>query len=144
MPREDIIESHFAKARSEMALVYALVPVAVAIFVIVFAASIGRPSASSMVFGVLCAAPLILLRDNRLGDSKPLGFLAGVALCGAAGFLATREIWVTAVTGGLGFASVWLFFRKRDDTENRPKLNANGQARLNAELTAAGFEEMPF
>lgn len=140
MTREEILQRHYGKARREVALLWALLPVAVAIFVIVFAASIGRPRAGAMLYVILCVAPLVLLRDRKLGANAALSYGVGLILPGAAGFLATQEIWVTLVTALLGAGSVWLFHRQ-SASGGKPKLNRLGLERLNQDLRAAGYEE---
>jgi len=140
MTRDDILEQHYAKARGDMAIVWAFLPVAISIFVIIFAASIGRPKAGAMLYALLCAAPLLAVRQGLFVHRKPLLYAVGLILPGAAGYLATGTLWTAVVTAALGLATVALYYFKRDDVSYKPKLSELGQTRLNADLQAAGFQ----
>ena len=127
-----------------MAIVFAFIPVAIAIFVIIFVASIGRPRTGAMLYAILCATPLLLLRQGHGENNKAISYAAGIALPGAAGFLSTGEFWVGLVTAALGGATVALYFFKKNNISAKPKLNTLGQDRLNADLRAAGYDQEVF
>ncbi|WP_373356216.1 hypothetical protein [Pseudoroseicyclus sp. CXY001] len=144
MSRDEIIEAHYAKARREMALLWAIIPFMAALLLAFFIAGgtdgpVSRRGGGG-IFALLAVVPLVVIRD-WLSDNRSAGAALGIALPMLGGFLATGEIWVSLLCGALGAAGARTFYTVRGRTSYRPKLNRAGRAKLTADLAAHGHEE---